>query len=271
VAEHPRPARTLQADCSRCVGLCCVLPAFVSSAEFAIDKPAGVACPNLHDDSRCGIHDQLRARGFSGCVTYDCFGAGPALTEVSPTGRRHAILAPARLPASFSVLRQLHELLWLLTEARTLDAASAIHPELAAASAEIAQLADGPPAALADLDAAAVRARVNPLLARASELARGPGDLGPDRQGADLIGAWLQSADLRRANLRGARLIGADLRQADLRRADLTGADTRGADLSGADLTGALFVTQSQLDAARGNERTRLPAGRTRPSFWTRG
>ena len=37
----------LRADCSRCVGLCCVAPAFARSADFAVDKPAGTPCTNL--------------------------------------------------------------------------------------------------------------------------------------------------------------------------------------------------------------------------------
>ena len=50
----------LRADCSRCAGLCCVAPAFAASADFAIDKPAGHACPHLRDDALCGIHAELR-------------------------------------------------------------------------------------------------------------------------------------------------------------------------------------------------------------------
>jgi uncharacterized protein YjbI with pentapeptide repeats len=68
--------------------------------------------------------------------------------------------------------------------------------------------------------------------------------------------------------LRGALLIGADLRGADLHTADLLGADLRGADLSGADLTGSLFLLQSQVDTARGDAATHLPAGRIRPPHW---
>ena len=47
----------LRADCSSCFGLCCVALTFSRSADFAIDKPAGEACPNLSADFRCGIHD----------------------------------------------------------------------------------------------------------------------------------------------------------------------------------------------------------------------
>jgi uncharacterized protein YjbI with pentapeptide repeats len=113
---------------------------------------------------------------------------------------------------------------------------------------------------------APVREQVGELLTRASELARAPG--GPDRRRADLVGADLRGADLRRANLRGALLIGADLRDADLRSADLIGADLRGASLAGADLTGALFLTQAQVDSARGDGATRLPPVLRRPAHW---
>ncbi len=54
----------------------------------------------------------------------------------------------------------------------------------------------------------------------------------------------------------------------NLRQADLIGADLRDADLRGADLTGALFLTQSQVNAARGDRATKLPPSVTRPSHW---
>jgi len=70
------------------------------------------------------------------------------------------------------------------------------------------------------------------------------------------------------ADLRGALLIAADLRGADLDRTDLLGADLRDADLSGADLSTALFLTQPQLNSARGDASTRLPTGLRRPPAW---
>ena len=123
--------------------------------------------------------------------------------------------------------------------------------------------------ALAELDVVAHQRAVNTLLLRASELARaGARRNGGDLRGADLAGKDLKGADLSGASLRGARLIGADLRGAALRLADLTGADLRGADLSGADVSESIFLTQSQLDAAKGDLRTRLPPGLTSPAHW---
>jgi hypothetical protein len=245
----------LRGDCGRCAALCCVLPAFGASADFAISKPAGVACPHLGVDHACTIHGALRERGFAGCTVYDCFGAGQRTIALLGAGRRRTPGADA----VFGALRVLHELLWYLAEALDRVPRGPLHDELATARAATERLAGGDAAALAALDPAEHRAEVAALLRRVSTHVRGgPGPRtrpGPGR-------------DLRRADLRGALLLGADLRGADLREADLVGADLRGADLSGADLRGALFLVQAQLDAARGDAATRLPAGRTRPRHW---
>jgi uncharacterized protein YjbI with pentapeptide repeats len=244
----------LEADCTRCAGLCCVAPAFAKSSDFAINKPAGRACPNLGDDFRCGIHEQLPERGFPGCTVFDCFGAGQRLTQITFGGRtwRDAPELAGPMFASLPIMRQLHELMWYLTEALRLTEARRVHPALRDALAETDRLAAGTPERLRALDLDAYRGKVNPLLQRASELARaGIGGRPVDHRGANLIGRRMRGTNLRGASLRGALLIGADLRGADLRRADFTGADLRGTDLRGADLTGALFLTAAQLRAAR--------------------
>lgn len=260
----------LHADCSRCFGLCCVAPAFAKSADFAINKPAGRACINLEPTFGCGIHSTLRAQGFSGCTTYDCFGAGQRVSQVTFGGydwRQAPATAPSMFDA-FAVMRQLHELLWYLHEADTF-AAAALRKEIRVARERTDELADQPPMLLAAVDIGAHRDGVNDLLREVSELVRSA-LAGPkvDHRGADLIGARLDGADLRAASLRGAYLIGAHLRGADLRGADLIGADLRSADLRGANLTGSLFLIQSQLDTAQGDQQTRLPDALRRPSHW---
>lgn len=262
--------RELRADCGSCFGLCCVALPFAASADFAVGKDAGQPCHNLRDDFRCGIHGTLRQQGFAGCTVYDCFGAGQKVSQVTFGGHdwRRAPGTAQRMFEVFPVMRQLHELLWYLTQALALPRARPVHDELRLALDETERLTLRDPGALVELDVAAHRQQVNTLLLRTSELVRGEIPRRKDRRGADLIGAKLGGADLRAANLRGAYLIGADLRRADLRTADLIGADLRGADLGGADLTGAIFVTQSQLNAARGDTATRVPDTLTRPAHW---
>lgn len=268
---------TLSADCGECFALCCVGPTFSASADFAISKDAGLPCRHLRSDFRCGIHDGLRRQGFAGCTVFDCFGAGQKVCHVTFGGQdwRSAPHLASQMFDVFSVMRQLHELLWYLAEARTLSPARPIHQDLGRAFDAIDHLTQARPETLLKLDVAARRQEVNALLLQVSELVRAEArrqegnGAGADHRGADLLGANLAGADLRGASLRGACLIGADLTGADLRVADLTGADVRGADLSGADLTGSIFLTQSQLNAAKGDARTALPPSLTRPSHWS--
>lgn len=286
-----RGAAGLRADCARCVGLCCIAPAFAASADFAIDKGQGQPCPNLGADGRCGIHDRLRDLGFPGCTVYDCFGAGQQVVQVT-FGGQDPLRTPAsaaRLFAAFTVLRQLHELLWYLTEAVTLaqthpprgdgrgdrggdgcgDRGGDLLGALRAALAQTERYTRASAQDLAVLDLTTHRDGVNDLLLRISKQVRlAVRRTSVDRRGANLMGADLRGADLYCAALRGVCLIRADLRGADLRGADLTGVDFRGADLRGADLTGSLFLTQSQLDAAQGDLETKLSPSLTRPCHW---
>lgn len=261
----------LTADCGNCFGLCCVALPFAASADFAVDKKAGQPCSNLRADFRCGIHTRLREEGFQGCTVYDCFGAGQRVSQVTFGGRswrEEPGSAPA-MYAAFEVMRQLHELLRYLTEAAAMEPARGLREELRDALEETEALAASDADTLVEVDVAGHRAGVSDLLRRTSELVRaGVRRKRTERGGADLMGAKLKGADLKGANLRGACLIAADLRGADLRMADLIGADFRDADLRGADLTGALFLTQAQLNAARGDAATVPPATLARPSHW---
>ncbi|MER7485883.1 pentapeptide repeat-containing protein [Streptomyces sp. NPDC126497] len=261
----------MRADCAACFGLCCAALPFARSADFAVDKPAGRPCSNLRQDFRCGIHARLRDEGYPGCTVFDCFGAGQKVSQVTFGGTdwRRAPQTARAMFEVFPVMRQLHELLRYVVEALDLAPARPVHRELRKALARIDGLTRGSAESITALDVNALRGEVNPLLLRASELtrARVPGRR-RNHRGADLIGAELSGADLRGASLRGALLVAADLGGADLRDADLIGADLRDADLSGADLTGALFLTQAQLNAARGDAATVLPPTLSRPAHW---
>lgn len=269
----------LQSDCGSCFGLCCTALPFAASADFAINKEAGQPCPNLQPDFRCGVYNSLRKLGFRGCTVYDCFGAGQKVSRVTFGGRdwRQAPGSAKQMFEVFPVMRQLHELLWHLNEALGLQPARAIRGEIGSALDETERITLLGPDALLELDVAAHRAKVNTLLLKTSELVREEarrrlkvpeGRRKTDGRGGDFIGAKLKGADLRCANFRGAYLIAADLRGADLRAADPIGADFRDADLRGADLTGSIFLTQAQLNAARGDDRTKLPPSLARPAHW---
>lgn len=89
---------------------------------------------------------------------------------------------------------------------------------------------------------------------------------GADFTQADLTNVRLIDASCPQARFDRARLAQADARGADFTRAnfaqaDVTSMNLENADLSGADLRHARGLTQTQLDEACGDGRTRLPRG----------
>ncbi|WP_397330870.1 pentapeptide repeat-containing protein [Paenibacillus sp. JSM ZJ436] len=284
--KQEKDGEDLRADCDHCFGLCCVSLCFSASEGFPIDKEAGQPCIQLQHDFRCNIHKSLSARGLKGCLAFDCFGAGQKVSQITFRGqdwRQFPDTAKSMFNA-FLVMLQLHELMWYLTEAMTLQAGKPVHDEIRSLLEMTERWSLLPANELLELDMIEHRAHVNTLLIKTSELVRTeaqskqthgtrPKKGGSARKvkmgrGADLIAADLRKVDLKGAYLRGAYLIAADLRGANLRGADLIGADFRDADIRGADLSKSIFLTQSQINAAKGDDHTRLPLALTRPQHW---
>jgi hypothetical protein len=148
-------------DCASCAAICCIAPAFDASADFAFDKPAGLACRHLLSDRRCSIHEELIERGFRGCAAYDCYGAGQRATRAFPGAddaeRRHE---------AFRALRAVHELLWLLTEAAKLcpPSQAALAARLSAEIHTLDAIASGPPPSFFEIDLGPRRLAAQELL-----------------------------------------------------------------------------------------------------------
>jgi uncharacterized protein YjbI with pentapeptide repeats len=270
----------LKADCENCFGLCCVALPYAKSADFAFDKDGGTPCRNLQADFRCSIHTNLRNKGFRGCAVYECFGAGQKISQYTFKGngwRENPALAKEMFD-SFPIMQQLHEILYYLNEALSIKETQAIHEELKVAIKKIEELTLNPSKSLVSLDVQAYRSDINHLLLKASEIVRAKASSlkskNPKKhkklgRGIELIGSNLKGANLIGSNLRGALMIAADLREADLRGTDMIGADLRDADLRGANLLGCLFLTQAQINSAKGNLNTKIPPHLRRPEHWS--
>lgn len=260
----------LMADCESCFGLCCVALPYAKSADFPVDKESGSPCRNLQEDFRCGIHKQLRNKGYKGCTVYECFGAGQKVSQITYNGldwRKQPDKAKEMYDV-FPIMQQLHEMLCYLKEAQALKEAIPLHLKLQNIYVKIEQLTYLEAADILTLDIPAYRAVVNELLLQTSELVRSKVRSRKKTNGKDLLGAKLTRADLKGSDFRGALLIAADLREADLRVCDFIGADMRDADLSGANLEGSFFLTQAQINSSKGNDETKLPYTLKRPKHW---
>ncbi|WP_409292592.1 pentapeptide repeat-containing protein [Peribacillus sp. SCS-37] len=265
----------LQSGCENCFGLCCTALPFAKSADFAFDKNSGTPCPNLDEEYRCRIHRNLREEGFRGCTVYECFGAGQKVSEVIFKGESwiDQPQVSGLMFDVFPVVQHLHEMLLYLHEARGLSVTLPIHRELDAAMEKTEELTRMEPADIVGLDLQSHRSLINDLLLQTSEWVRKGRSTAASgkkkrRKGMEWIGADLREADLQGSDLRGAFLIAANLRGANLRYTDLIGADLRDADISGADLQGAIFLTQVQVNSAKGDRHTKLPRAFRIPAHW---
>lgn len=269
----------LKADCEKCFGFCCVALYFSASEGFPENKDAGKPCINLQSDFRCKVHKDLKKKGLKGCMAYDCFGAGQKIAQVTYEGHdwKEKPESSKEMYECFLIMRQIHEMLWYLTEASLQEFSSELKLELMDKIDKTNELTLLKPEALLKLDLIAHRIGVNNLLKSVSELVRnkyysvkkaplkGKKIFGG---GLDLVGKDLRKKDLCGEDLRGAFLIASNLRGVDLSGADLIGADLRDADLCGANLSRCIFLTQGQINAAKGDNSTKLSNSLTKPSHW---
>ncbi|MEH7224441.1 pentapeptide repeat-containing protein [Bacillus sp. JJ1566] len=259
----------LISDCANCFALCCVALPYAKSADFPFNKDAGEPCRNLCSDNRCDIHERLRGKGFRGCVSYECFGAGQHVSQTIFEGRdwRETPEHASEMFEVFPLVQQLHEILWYLNQALCLEETKSFHSSLQDKYNETLKLTEKTPEEILKFDIVVHRSTVNELLLKTSEVYRK--DIAKNmKRGLDYVGANLKGADLQGVSLRGTLMIAANLSHADLRKADFIGADLRDADLSNANLIGAIFLTQSQLNSARGNVQTKIPNYLKKPSHW---
>ncbi|MAK61155.1 MAG: hypothetical protein CMK09_09280 [Ponticaulis sp.] len=111
----PEPV-SFESDCSNCASLCCFAYAFTKGVEFPIEKDADELCPHIGKVSGCQIHANRAARGFTGCIKYECLGAGQRVVQEVFKGASWrddpALLKP--MSEGLRVMKVLHEMLQLL-------------------------------------------------------------------------------------------------------------------------------------------------------------
>lgn len=164
--EDPSLPPRLRPDCGACCALCCVAPAFDAAQGFGYNKPAHTPCVNLLSDFRCNIHGSLAARGFPGCVTFDCYGAGQRVTQEIFKGAtwRDPMEAGHEMFDVFTRLCVLHELMALITIALNNFSENDLQDRLSRMLLEIEALCDAEPAHQRAADVSAIKNRTMELL-----------------------------------------------------------------------------------------------------------
>lgn len=133
---------SLEPDCARCVGLCCVALSFTKSGDHAFTKPEGVACRNLTRDFQCGIYPNLVEQGFPGCKAFNCSGAGQKVTQImfpDADWRANADVGN-RMFTAFFIVKELHELIWALLKLASLCPDADLRSQISEKASALEQL-----------------------------------------------------------------------------------------------------------------------------------
>ncbi|MDO5518047.1 MAG: pentapeptide repeat-containing protein [Clostridium sp.] len=279
VNDINRIKESLKPDCKECFGLCCTALYFSKSEGFPNNKDAGKPCINLRDDFKCSVHKSLRNKGLKGCIAYECFGAGQKISKYTYKGQswRENPDNSKEMFDLFLIMFQLHEMLWYLTEAFRMSSDSDMQEKIKMIIDETVKITESEPKNIFNIDITAHKKRVNELLLKTSLQIRKKASMG--KKGSlknrksiagrlDFIGADCRKLNLVGEDLSGAFFIAANAANVNFNGADLLGADFRDADLSGADLRNSLFLTQMQINSAKGDRKTLLPISLVYPEHW---
>ena len=258
----------LKTDCEKCSGLCCVALYCAKTDGFPEDKDAGNPCINLMPDFRCAIHSQLSQKNMRGCLAYDCFGAGQAVTQsFSPDANWSKKPKQAdEIFQTFLAVFQLNQMLWYLIEALSAVSDKQLESQIEMLILENEQRTSQPSGKLLSPDIEVYRLKVNEILKKVIKIISvSPSSGGKNK---DFFGKDFKKANLEHRDFSMSLIIAANLKECRLRGAILLGADMRDAIIEDTDLSECLFLTQMQINSAKGNSNTKIPAGLSRPSSW---
>lgn len=262
--------KEFKSECSKCSGLCCTALFFSKLDGFPENKVAGKPCINLQKDYKCRIHKNLEKNNMRGCIGYDCFGAGQKVIQHIYNG--HGLYeTPDKAQEIFDVfivMFQLCQIGYFLAEAMTIKGAEAIRKDLEKLYKENRLMCEKSPEEILSADMDKYRDRVNVYLKKASSLMKDHHGFNNKKCPRDFMGKNYKNKDITGFDLSTKLLIAADFQNCDFSGVNLLGADTRDTNFSGGDLREAVFLTQGQINAARGDRNTRLPQHLSYPVTW---
>lgn len=258
----------LKIDCEACSGLCCVALYCSKTDGFPADKEAGTPCRHLESNYSCNIHSELLDRNYKGCITYDCFGAGQKTTQLfEDVTWKENPNEKDNIFAIFLILFQLHQMIWYLIEASTLTSDEALLIRIDKLIKEYEQMLQQPIIDLLTLDLDEYRNRVNTVLKQICNAISGQKSINQTNKG-NYFGKNFHKANLDQRDFSMSLMIAANLAGCSLKQTSFLGADMRDANLCNADLSESVFLTQMQINSAKGNSKTKIPLYLSRPISW---
>ena len=260
--------KKLKIDCEKCSGLCCVALYCTKTDGFPANKEDGIPCKYLISDFRCNIHSELADKNMRGCLAYDCFGAGQKVTQdcyPNVTWKTNHEKA-SEIFEVFLIVFQLHQMEWYLLESLTLITNKLLQANIEALISENEQITNQSSDEILQFDIEKYRLKVNQVLKQVSEMITI--DSADEAHSKDFFGRNFNKANLNAKNFSMALMIAANLEGCSLQGTNFLGADMRDANIKNTDLSSCVFLTQMQINSAKGNHNTKLPEKLSYPVSW---
>lgn len=261
--------RHMKGDCSQCSGLCCTALFFSQMDGFPKDKRAGKPCLHLRSDFRCEIHQDLARKNMKGCIGYDCFGAGQHVTQVIYQGKTWQSL-PQQAQEIFDVfiiVFHLYQIRFFLEESLSHINHQQLCNELHILKTENINICQSTSHEILTFDWQNYNRRSHQTLQKVCEFIHKTSHF-QQKCPTNLLGKNFKGKDLSGMDLSTKLLIATHFEECQFQKTIFLGADTRDTHFDNADLSGALFLTQAQINAAKGNRQTKLPAHLDYPDTW---
>ncbi|MXQ74263.1 pentapeptide repeat-containing protein [Clostridiaceae bacterium DONG20-135] len=264
--------KDLRIQCENCFGLCCRALYFSKMDGFPENKRAGKACSYLCAASRCSIYSQLGEKHLKGCMNYDCFGAGQHMSAWIK--QQNIYITDKQMDTavmeSFHKLMKLHQQLWYLKQAILLIEEHHLHIDTTGELEKLEILLRKEPDKITKPDIEISHDAVNGILRRVSACIQTKYANDTHIIGSSFLGKSFKKQSLKGCDFSMKLLIGCDFTDADLAYVNFLGSDVRDANFSNVDLRCSLFLTQFQINSAKGNKATMLPDYLKRPRTWNK-
>lgn len=257
-------------DCSKCSGLCCIALFFSKADGFPENKIAGKPCLKLENSFRCKIHTELEKLNMKGCIGYDCFGAGQHVTQYTYKGQTWKSLEnqSKEIFAVFVIVFQLYQMRYFLEQSMSVIPAKELRSNIQELINENEMLCNANSKIILNTDIDSYRERVNLILKKVCFLITKCFMQNDNNDKSEFLGRNHSKRDLSGLDLSMKLLIAANFDSSIFNGTIFLGADTRDTNFSNADLRESIFLSQGQINSAKGNRNTKLPKYLDYPSTW---
>lgn len=226
-------------------------------------------------DYRCSIHSKLISHKLKGCLAYDCFGAGQKVAQkiYEDQNWKNTPEIANEMFETFLIVQKLHQMLWYLVEAKTLVPDQKLKGLIKCLILENEKMCLLPPKEILNIDIEEYRTTVNDILKQTGKLVyesisiHGNKSIN-NKPSFDYMGKNFKKVNLDGKDFSMCLLIASNLEGCSLHGTNFLGADLRDANIKNTDLSQSIFLTQGQINSAKGNHNTTLPPMLSRPTTW---